>query len=119
MIKIANAHTYAGQGVYVGRQMPGREGSVLANQFKIGLDGTREQCIEKYRVWLRRMYKAGKLHRADGLSDSGPMRVLVEIERLAAMHKAGQDIVLICWCRPQACHAEVIKQAIEGIASHI
>jgi len=106
MITIQNANTYSGQGEYVGRTMPGRVGSVLANQFKIGKDGDRDQVIEKYRAWLRVMYKHGGRER-------------IELERLAAMHKRGEDIVLVCWCAPLRCHAEVIRDAIMGIASRV
>ena len=40
--------------VYIGRRMTriGLAGSKWANPFKIGLDGTREEVIEKYRAWL-------------------------------------------------------------------
>jgi len=48
MIKIVNRKTHCGEGVYIGRP------SLLGNPFQIGRDGTREDVIAKYRVWLWR-----------------------------------------------------------------
>jgi hypothetical protein len=48
MIHIENKKTYCGEGIYVGRKMPGFPGSVLGNPFRIGRDGTRDQVIAKY-----------------------------------------------------------------------
>ncbi|MBC8737330.1 DUF4326 domain-containing protein [Paraburkholderia sp. UCT31] len=38
--------------VYIGRAMPGLPGSIFANPFRIGKDGTRDEVVEKHRVWL-------------------------------------------------------------------
>ena len=35
MIHIENRETYRGEGIYVGRKMPGLPGSVLGNPFRI------------------------------------------------------------------------------------
>ena len=37
---------------YIGRPMRGYRDEGWGNPFKIGPDGTREEVIEKYRVWL-------------------------------------------------------------------
>jgi hypothetical protein len=66
--------------VYVGRPSP------WGNPFVIGRDGTREEVIEKYRVWLP------------------TQKVLMR----NLHHLAGKD--LICWCAPQACHADVLLE---------
>jgi hypothetical protein len=67
--------------VFVGR--PSRHG----NPFKIGVHGTREECIEKYKIWAA-------------------MRAEVIKQELR-----GKD--LACFCRlDQACHAdELLKIA--------
>lgn len=88
---------------YVGRSCAGWKGSVLGNPFHIGKDGSREEVIEKYRQWLRNQYRFGDA-------------VAGELDKLAYLHVIGADLVLGCWCAPQACHAEFIKQAIEKIA---
>jgi hypothetical protein len=35
--------------------------------------------------------------------------------RLARLYKAHGTLTLVCWCAPQACHAEVIQEAVLGI----
>ncbi len=101
MITIENKKTYRGDGIYIGRP------SLLGNPYAIGKDGTREQTIERYRVWLWQQIKLrGEVYR--------------ELQRLAAKAKAG-DLVLICWCkqpdRPRGCHGDVVKRAIEWLHS--
>jgi hypothetical protein len=72
--------TRAGPGqVYVGRP------SKWGNPFAIPADGTRDEVIEKYRNWLAEQ----------------PDLLL----QLYELH--GKD--LICWCAPEACHAEVLQ----------
>jgi len=46
MIRIENKKYYRGVGVYIGRP------SLLGNPFKIGKDGTRQEVIQKYGIWL-------------------------------------------------------------------
>lgn len=107
MIEIVNASTSSKAGVYVGRSMPRfPRGSVLGNPYKIGKDGDRDEVIEKYKVWLRTQYRKGGA-------------VKIELDMLARKVKAGQDIVLVCWCYPQRCHAEFIREAIEKLSIRI
>jgi len=35
----------------------------------------------------------------------------IEIRRLAALARK-QDICLVCWCAPKACHADIITRTI-------
>ena len=66
--------------------MPGIRlaGSKWANPFKIGLNGTRDEVIEKYRAWL-----------------------LEQPELMAALPELrGKD--LACWCAPKYCHGDVL-----------
>ena len=73
-------HTYPADAVYVGR------GSDWGNPFKIGEDGTREEVIEKF----EKVYVPAILKKIpDWLK---PLR--------------GKD--LVCWCFPEACHADVL-----------
>lgn len=65
--------------VYVGR------GSKWGNPFKLGVDGTREQCLKKYAGWLMSQWK---------LTSS-----LNELR--------GKD--LACWCKlTESCHADIL-----------
>ena len=109
MIRIENKKDYRGSGEYIGRP------SVLGNPYKIGLDGNREQVIEKYRSWLRSQYRKGREHKQAGMIDSRPALIYDELLRLVELSKQG-DLVLICWCHPQRCHGDVIRDAIIGIA---
>lgn len=67
--------------VYVGRP------TVWGNPFIIGVDGTREEVIQKYRLWLQRY---------------------PELVARAKRELKGKD--LICWCAPRACHADVLLE---------
>lgn len=72
------------EAVYVGR--PTKWG----NPFHIGLDGTREEVIDKFECWL--LGEGADL-------DLTPLR--------------GKD--LVCWCAPLPCHADVLmKYANDG-----
>lgn len=97
MIRVESKRSYSGDGVYVGRP------SVLGNPYPLHDEKERDAVIEKYRAWLRSEYcKKGSVYKA-----------LVE---LADRYRKGEEIVLVCWCAPRRCHADVIKEAIIGIA---
>ena len=48
--------------VYIGR------GSKWGNPYRIGEDGTREEVIEKYRLYLWKQIKKGEITPQDGVS---------------------------------------------------
>lgn len=83
--------------VYVGRP------SVLGNPFFIGRDGLRDVVISKYKAWLW-----------DNLK-SNNKQIIDELMRLRELAKNYHNLVLICWCKPQACHGDVIKSCIEWL----
>lgn len=106
MIYVANIRAFSmrdialsATAVYIGRTMPGRPGSVLGNPFKLTISESREACLLKYRRWLR-----------DLPADSPQWQ---EIARLAEMAKDA-DLVLLCWCAPEKCHGDVIREIIEA-----
>ena len=87
--------------VYVGRECYGFKGSVLANPFKRRTGQTPGSTLDDYRTWLRAEYrKNGAVRR--------------ELERLADLAEQG-SLVLGCWCKPNPCHIDIIKEAVEGI----
>jgi hypothetical protein len=101
MIRVVNIKTYRGADcVYIGRAMPGRQGSPLANRNKLRYEAERADVLARYIAWLRKELE----------SDTEARR---EIERLADLAKGG-DLVLACWCAPKLCHGDVVKQAIEA-----
>lgn len=69
--------------VYIGR------GSKWGNPFVIGLHGTRDEVIEKYRNWL--------LH--------NPV--------LVSQLKELDNKVLGCYCKPLKCHGDVLVELLE------
>ncbi len=86
---ILNAHVVGGWNTdtrtYVGR--PTKWG----NPFKVGPDGTRDEVIEKYRLWI-----ATQRH------------LLADLHELR-----GKD--LVCWCAPQRCHAQVLEDLANSL----
>ncbi|TXH50677.1 MAG: DUF4326 domain-containing protein [Desulfurellales bacterium] len=87
--------------VYVGRRMPGRSGSPLANPFKLQPGQTRGHCLQQYREWLD----------AQLTRDTAAKR---ELSRLAGIARE-ESLLLACWCAPALCHADVIKERIEKL----
>jgi hypothetical protein len=69
--------------IYIGR------GSKWGNPFKIGRDGNREEVIQKYREYI--------LKRED---------LLMQLDELKG-HTLG------CYCKPLACHGDVLVELIE------
>lgn len=87
--------------VYVGRPAPrrGLAGSLLANPYRVQGAQTRDDAIRLYAEWLdRQLVRDGAARR--------------EFDRLVELARAG-DLILACWCHPEACHADVLKTRIE------
>jgi hypothetical protein len=90
------------KGVYVGRTMPGLKGSPLANPFKIGRDGSREQVIQRYRLWLWEQIKGGNAE------------VIAELKRIAL-----EQADVVCWCSPLPCHGDVVIKAAKWVLENL
>lgn len=99
MIFVRNIKKGFTDGVYVGRDMPGWPGSVLANKFKAEEHG-RMVALDLYRAWLVSM-----VLQQDEV-------VMAELRRIKALADAG-DVTLLCWCDPWACHADTIRSLVE------
>lgn len=108
MISVENLKHYRGRGVYVGRKVGNRKGSLLANPFKIKPHGSYErgESIALYRRWLWKEMQ------------NQNSSVYKEILRLKQKAECG-NLVLLCWCKQPdeevACHADVIKSCIEWL----
>lgn len=76
--------------------------SSLGNPFTTKQHG-RGEAIRKYRRWLVERLK-------DPLSDQS-----IEIARLKGIAEAG-PLALRCHCAPLPCHAETIREILEGEA---
>lgn len=92
-ITIVNKH-HGKSGEYIGR------GSPLGNPFVIGKDGSREQVIAKYRVWLN-----------EQIMRKNPV-VLDELNRLGNKAIDEKGLALQCFCYPKPCHGEAIKEKL-------
>jgi ribosomal protein L37AE/L43A len=76
--------------VYIGRPARGLKGSIWANPFHIGKDGTREEVVEKYREYIL-----------------GNPELLARLEELRGKTRG-------CWCSPERCHGEVLIELLEA-----
>lgn len=81
--------------VYIGREnrKHGLKASKWANPYKVGRDGTREQVMRRYEVWL--------------FSHPELVAALPEL--------AGKE--LGCWCAPLPCHGDVLVRLANGAPS--
>lgn len=82
-----------GYDVYIGRAVPrrGLKASTFANPYRIGRDGTREECIEKHRRLLCRCPD-----------------LVVLVRALLKNHRLG------CWCAPKPCHGDILAAVADG-----
>ncbi len=80
--------------LYVGR------GTVLGNPFEIGKDGSREEVVARFSVWLDERVAAG---------DAAVLTALVGAQRASA---------LVCSCAPAPCHATRIAEVAPTIRLH-
>lgn len=93
MIRVVNKRTYKGPGEYIGRP------SMFGNPFIEGKDGTREECVAKYKPYFNKRYVEDKAFRA-------------AVHALAAQALAA-ELILICWCDPLPCHGHIIRNFIQ------
>lgn len=78
-MKVLNVYDMEDAGVYIGRN------SKWGNPFIIGVDGNRQQVIEKYKLYL----------------DEHP-----ELKEAAKIELKGKN--LACFCAPKSCHGDVL-----------
>jgi hypothetical protein len=82
-------------GIYIGR------GSPLGNPFIIGKHGTRDEVIKSYEIYLKQKVEDG---------DSSIINALKAVSDLG---KSYSGVNLICFCKPQKCHGDVIKKFVQ------
>lgn len=78
-------HTPTPNDLYIGR------GSKWGNPFKIGEHGTRTDVIQKYREYL-----------------IGNQKLMASLHELKGK-------TLVCFCKPQACHGDVLKELADMV----
>lgn len=76
----------------------------LSNPYEIGKDGNRGEVIEKFRELAE-----------DDLFNEPPSTLNKEIKNLADYAKKHKisNLVLGCYCKPLACHCDVIKEILD------
>lgn len=90
-VRVVNLRN-ASYDVYIGRAGRGQSSS-WGNPFVIGQHGTRAQVIELFKQQLWQRIKSGQ----------------ISLEELAAL----DGKTLGCFCKPAACHGDVIAAAVE------
>lgn len=99
-IVVKNKHTYDGPGELVDRTTP------LGNPFKISDKCTREECIEQYKGWLENVVFRTLYFAPDP-------RQCMFYDLVRKYKENGNRLILICWCVPKSCHAQVIADRIQ------
>ena len=74
--------------LYIGRVLPGYPQSIWANPFRIGRDGTRSEVLVRYRAYL-----------------AGRPELLAQLDQLRGLR-------LGCWCKPSACHGDILIELL-------
>ena len=93
-INIRNRKQYKDKGEYIGRP------TVLGNPFAVTKTQPRKIAIERYSIWLN-----------DALKHDYPP-VLEELDRLFSILIKEQSLTLLCWCAPEPCHGDIIKEVL-------
>jgi hypothetical protein len=75
--------------VFINGERYPKQDSIWANPFKIGRDGTREEILQKYRQYIQ----------------SNPL--------LLALLPELQGKILGCWCKPAACHGDILMELVD------
>ena len=61
---------------------------------------TRDEAIDRYDAYFDRMYKG-----------NAPFKYI--IDEIYNKYKNGEDIYLECYCKPERCHGDIIKEKLE------
>ncbi len=101
-IIVVNKRTYHGPGEYIGR--PG----VLGNPYSHIKKGTlakhlvdsRKESIKRYGSWIREQIAYNPCVRG-------------EFFRLVRKYQTEKFLVLICWCKPEDCHGDILAEMIK------
>ena len=101
MITVVNKYK-GGIGQYIGRGSPlGNPYSHMKGTKAQVVVATREEAIARYRRWFAEQCYFNK------------PEIIRELQRLLTLAKEG-DLNLVCFCAPQSCHGDVIKEFLEN-----
>jgi len=94
--------------IYIGRKNAyyNLKASPLNNPYAVRHNRTLAESLQLYKAWILQMYSLKK------------GSVYDELIRLAQLEKKGVDFKLACWCKPNDCHGDIIKQIILVLLKH-
>lgn len=90
--------------VYIGRPR-GNAPLGLGNPFKVGDEYKRGEAVDAFKKYA---------HEEWAKPNSDLRRQVTE---LAHRVQQGEHIKLVCWCKPQSCHGDILKAAIESLVT--
>lgn len=93
--------------VYIGRGGKGKSGE-FGNPFIVGVHGVRGECVVHFHT-LVCGNEDGVKHMAEILKEAVSETKRRRYLLLKGMRKLKEDSVLGCFCKPLACHGDVIK----------
>jgi hypothetical protein len=102
MIRIENIRTYNPKDNPTYIHVKVDRSTIFGNPYPLSSESYRDTCVSLYRKYFDTVL----------LPKS---RIRETLSRLSKFHKEGRTIVLLCWCAPKKCHAEVIKEYIEKL----
>ena len=96
---------------YKSGDLPGIEvnimrGSLLGNPYPMQGKDDRDRVCDLYEMWLRDHWR-------------NKTEIGQELIRLVELVLAGNDLILVCCCKPLRCHGDFIKYAIEEVVNHL
>jgi hypothetical protein len=96
---------------YIGRgsKYTGLPQSTLANPYKIGKDGTREEVVQKYRRWLWNQVQANTEAKETLDWLLADIRFREELGH--------EPLKLVCWCKEdEKCHGDIIINCLNWMS---
>lgn len=88
MTKVVNIKDNKEYDVYIGR------GSKWGNPFKIGIDGDRDEVLNKYQQWI-----------------------VKQLELINSLHEL-RGKTLGCYCKPKNCHGDILVALVNMMDRH-
>jgi hypothetical protein len=79
--------------VFIDNERFPKQASIFCNPYKVGKDGTREEVIDKYKIYIIRKIENSTELKTQLISMKGKN--------------------LGCWCCPELCHGDVLLKLIE------
>ena len=99
-------HTSENNNFYIGRS---KEGNPLGNPFthngkksslaKLSFK-TREEAINAYRIYFQKSYGNNE-------------ELTKAFDEIYECYKRGEDVYLQCFCKPEACHGDVLAEELQ------